>query len=118
MVVMTMSEKAVAKMTVADSMAAEATTMAAEAAAVAAMPAMTAGESLAGDGERSAGQRESGDRRGNDRFEFRHGRILLWAGRVSLRDDPALVVRAVARCDRDHSGDGVPKTGCSIGRAL
>jgi hypothetical protein len=115
MVVMTMSEKAVAKMTVADSMAAEATTMAAEAAAVAAM---SAGESLAGDGERSGAQRESGDRRGNDRFEFRHGRILLWAGRVSLRDDPALVLRAVARCDRGHSVDGVLKTACSIGRAL
>ena len=58
---MTMSEKAVAEMTMADSVADS----------MAAMPpwppcAMTAGESLAGDGERSGGQRESGNRRGND----------------------------------------------------
>jgi hypothetical protein len=99
MVVMTMSEKAIAEMTMADSVA---NSMA----AVAAMAAVTAGESLAGDGERGGGQRESGNRRGNDGLELRHGRRLLRAGRVSLRDDPPLEVRAVMRCDGGHSVDG------------
>jgi hypothetical protein len=79
-------------------------TMADSEVTVAAMSAVAAtGESLTGDGQRSGGQRESRNRCGNDALELRHGRYLLWAERVSLRDDPALVMWTVARCDRDHS---------------
>jgi hypothetical protein len=84
MVVVTMAKNAVA-MAVADSVMAMSAMTAVV--TVAAMPAVaTACESLAGDGQGSAGQRESGNRRGNDRLELRHGRLLgLGRAGIALR---------------------------------
>jgi len=87
-VVVTMAENAVAKMTMADSVMTVAAAMSAVAAA---------GESLTGNGQGSGGQRESCDRRGNDGLEFRHGRLLDWAGQGSPWDDPSLAAQG---CDR------------------
>lgn len=74
MVVMTTPKKAGAKMTAADPVV-----------PVAAMPAMTACESLAGDGQRGGGQRQSSNRGGYDGLDLRHGCLLLGRARVALR---------------------------------
>jgi hypothetical protein len=71
---------------------------------VAAMPAVTvtSSESLAWDGQGSGGQRQSSDRGRNDLLDLRHGRLLGWAARRSLCDDPSLKALAAMRCDQDH----------------
>jgi hypothetical protein len=70
----------------------------------AAMPAVTvtSSESLARDGQGSGGQRQSSDRGRNDLLDLRHGRLLGWAARRSLCDDPPLEALDAMRCDQDH----------------
>jgi hypothetical protein len=74
-------------------------------ASVAAMPTMTmtSSEGLARDGQRSGGQRQSSDRGRNDLFDLRHGRLLGWAERGALCDNPPLEALAAMRCDQGHS---------------
>jgi len=102
MVVMTMAKMTMAEMAmpVVPVMAVASTVP-----AVAAMPTVTvtSGESLTRDGQRSSGQRQSSYRGGNDLLDLRHGRLLGWAERGSLCDDPSLQTLAAMRCDEDHA---------------
>ena len=97
MMVMTMAMPVVPVMAVASTVPAVPT--------VAAMPTVTvtASESLAGDGQGSRGQRQSSNRGGNDLVDPCHGRLLGWAERGSLCDDPPLEALAAMRCDQGHS---------------
>jgi hypothetical protein len=72
--------------------------------AVASVPTVTAtaSESLTRDGEGSRGQCQSSDCGRNDLPDLRHGRLLSWAKRGSLCDDPSLKATAAMRCDQGH----------------
>jgi hypothetical protein len=63
---------------------------------------VTSSESLARDSQGSGSQRQSSDRGRNDLLDLRHGRLLGWAARRSLCDDPPLKALAAMRCDQDH----------------
>jgi hypothetical protein len=70
--------------------------------AVTTMPTVTASESLTRDGQGSRGQCQSSDCGRNDLPDLRHGRLLSWAKRGSLCDDPPLKATAAMRCDQGH----------------
>ena len=82
----------------------EMTTAKPVASTVPAMPTVTVTSSkgLTRDRQRSSGQRQSSDRGGSDLLHLRHGRLLGWAERGSLCDDPSLEASAAMRCDQDH----------------
>jgi hypothetical protein len=90
-VMMTMAEVTVARMTMTHSVMPVATTVPAVATVPATVPAAvaTACEGFTGDGQGSGGQRESGNRCGKDRLELGHGSLLGWAGRGPPCDAPS-----------------------------
>src|SRR5213078_1599908 len=101
MMAMAIPKKAMPEMTTAKPVVPGASTVSAVS-AVSAMSTVTSSESLTRDGQRSTGQRQSSDRSGNDLLHLRHGRLLGWAERGSLCDDPYLEASAAMRCDQDH----------------
>jgi hypothetical protein len=100
MVMMTMPKMTMTKMT----MAMPVVSVMAVTSTVPAMPTVTAtaSDSLTRYGQGSSGQRQSSNRGRNDRLDLRHERLLGWAERRSLCDDPPLEALAAMRCDQDH----------------
>jgi hypothetical protein len=104
MMAMAVPKKTMAKMTMAMPVMAVASTMPT-------VTAMASRESLARDSQRSRGQRQRSDCGRSDLLDLRHGRLLGWAERGSLRDDPPLEALAAMRCDQDHPTGGITPIG-------